>query len=247
MTAKIVQAVFTLFFLAVAVIKSYSQIIDADRSILDRNNLPGFIKEKKPEVVNPYSKDYYLSSFWQVGNVVFVNNKVLDNVLLKYDIVKHIVEIKEGEEVYLVSANSVKDFTWFNNEVSDFETFESTKNFYDLPEPLFGFMEVLVTHQNGLDEFKVLAHHDVWLYQANTSVSLSGSHRSNDLFWKDDFYLFKNGKVTRIIEKRKDNYASFSPYEAEMKKFIRNNGLFFKAREDLKQIYNEYFKLISSN
>jgi hypothetical protein len=247
MTAKIVYTVFTLLLLIVSGINSYSQIIDADRSILDQNNLPGFIKEKKPEVDNPYSKNYYLSTYWQVGNVVFVNNKVLDNVLLKYDIVKHIVEIKDGEEVYMVSANSVKDFTWFNNEVSDFEIFESTKNFYDLPEPLFGFMEVLTAHQDGLDEYKVLTHHDVWLYQANTSVSLSGSHRSNDLFWENDFFLFKNGKVTRIAEKRKDNYATFKPFENEMKKFIRNNGLFFKTSEDLTQIYNEYFELMFTN
>ena len=108
-------------------------------------------------------------------------------------------------------------------------------------------MEVLATHHNGLDEFKVLTHHDVWVYQANTSVSLSGSHRSNDLFWKDDFFLFKNGKVTRIDEKRKENYGSFKPYEKEMKQFIRKNGLYFKTSEDLTLIYREYFKLISSD
>ncbi len=237
--------IFILLFLTGSV--SFAQLIDADRSILDQNNLPGFIKEKKVGIESPYSKNYYLSSLWQVGSVTFTNEQMLDNVLLKYDVVKHIVEIKDDNETYMVSANSVKNFTWFNNEVSHFENFESTRNFYDLPEPLFGFLEVIVEKQIGLDEYKVLAYHDVWLYQANTSVSLSGSHRSNDIFWKDKFYFFKNGEMIVIPQKRKENYASFDPYVREMKEFIRSNGLYFRSSEDLSMIYGEYFRLISIN
>ncbi len=222
-----------------------AQLIDADRSILDQNNLPGFIKEKKPNVDSPYSRNYYLSSLWQAGSVSFINNQVLENVLLKYDVVKHIVEIKDEKEIFMVSAKSVKNFKWFNTELSHFENFESTRNFYDLPELLFGFLEVIVERQIGLDEFKVLAYHDVWLYQANTSVSLSGSHRANDVYWKDKFYFFKNGEVIVIPQKRKENYSSFYPHEIEMKKFIRNKGLYFKTIEDLSLIYGEFFRLIS--
>ena len=36
-----------------------AQLIDSDRSVLDNNNLPGFIKEKKPEVSNPYIQSHF--------------------------------------------------------------------------------------------------------------------------------------------------------------------------------------------
>jgi hypothetical protein len=223
----------------------FSQVMDADRSVLDTNDLPGFVKEKKPEVENPHSKNYYLSSLWQVGTVDFVNNAYLENVLLKYDIVKHIVEIKDGEEVFMVSAKSVDNFTWFNTELSHFEKFESIENFYNVPEALFGFFEVLTATRNGVDEYKLLSHHDVYVYVANTSVSLSGSHRSNDLFWDDQFYLFVNGNITSIPDKRKEAYPLFVDHEVTMKKFIRKKGLNFKSPEDVHQIFSEYFRLIN--
>ena len=70
----------------------------------------GFIKEKKPEISNPYAKNYYLSNSWQVGSVDLADGSKLTDVLLKYDVVKHIVEIKKEDDVYLVSAKSVNDF-----------------------------------------------------------------------------------------------------------------------------------------
>ncbi len=237
------RVLFNLVFICL-VSNLFSQVMDTDRSILDTNERPGFIKEKKPEVENPLSKNYYLSSVWQVGSINFVNSKSLNNVLLKYDIVKHIVEIKDGDQVYMVSAKSVDNFTWFNTEQSHFERFESIENFYDIPEALFGFFEVLNSSKNGIDEYKLLSHHDVYVYVANTSVSLSGSHRSNDLFWSDQFYLYKNGNIVAIPGKRKEAYSMFKDHEDEMKKFIRKNGLYFKNHEDLNKIFSEYFRLI---
>jgi hypothetical protein len=221
------------------------QVMDADRSILDTNERPGFIKEKKPETENPYARNYYLTPQWQIGEVDFVNDVTLENVLLKYDVVKHIVEIKDGEEVFMVSARSVDHFRWFNNSDSDFEEFESTRNFYNVPEALFGFFEVLIDTQVGMVDYKVLTHHNVYVYVANTSVSLSGSHKTNDLFWESKFFLFENGTIVPIPEKRKDTYALFGEHQEEMKRFIKRKGLYFKDKNDVELIFAEYFKLIS--
>lgn len=231
----------------VIALSTQAQIMDSDRSILDSNELPGWIKEKKPEVENPYARNYYLSSQWQVGNVEFSNNTSVDNVLIRYDVVKHIVEIKNKEEVFLVSAKSVEGFTWYNTSVSAFEKFESTKNFYNVPEALFGFFEVIAEKQVGLDEYKVLTHHDVYVYLATTSVSLSGSHRSNDIYWNNKYFLFQNGNISALPAKRKDLYPMFGDYAQVMKKFIKTKGLFLKDKEDVERIFSRYFELLDQS
>jgi len=220
-----------------------AQLIDSDRSVLDNNNLPGFIKEKKPEVSNPYAKNYYLSNSWLVGSVDLADGSKLTDVLLKYDVVKHIVEIKKEDDVYLVSAKSVNDFEWFDIGSSSFEHFETTSNYHHKPDAAFGFFQVLAESRSGQEELKLLGHHSVWMYPATAAVSLSGSHRSNEIIWSEAYYLYANGELYRISEKRKENYELFGDYQEAMSKYIRNNGFNFKKERNVMKIFTEYFSL----
>ncbi len=57
-----IQLFISLLLLAVfSPFLTISQVIDADMGVLEQSHLPGFVKEKKPEVGNPYARNYYLS------------------------------------------------------------------------------------------------------------------------------------------------------------------------------------------
>ena len=221
--------------------------MDSDMGVLEKSHLPGFVKEKKPDVSSPYSKNYFLSSSWQMGNITLKNGNEIENVLMRFDIVRHTVEFKNDADIYIVSGLSIDSFEWVDSEKGSLVSFDPVKNYYNSETALFGFFEVLDEHKVQFDDYKLLVHHSVWLYPATASVSLSGSHRQNQIHYQEDYYLAVNGELQKFDKKKKNNYSLFAAEEMEVKGFIKKNGLGFKSREDVITIFDYYSELLSSS
>jgi len=233
-----------LFFLGFLTV-AYGQVSDPDMGVLEKSHLPGFIKERKPEVEDLHSRNYYLNYSWQLGSIVLKGGIEISNVLFKYDIIRHILEVKDNLDIYILSVKSVDSFYWLDANNGKKILFQPVDSYYNAPEAIFGFFEVLGTFKSIEDKFELLIHHSVWLYPATSSVSLSGSHKSNDIFWREDFYLSIDGELNKLDRKRKNNYSLFSPYHQEMREFIRKKGLTFRKKEDLTSIFSQYMILVS--
>jgi hypothetical protein len=215
--------------------------------VLETTHLPGFVKERKPDVENPYSRNYYLNNSWQLGNIKFSKDQQIENIFFKYDLVKQILEIKQDEAIYLVSAKNVDSFHWIDVNTGSLIQFDPVSRYYNATEAIFGFFEVIDEQTTGIDEYKLLVHHSVWLYPATSSVSLSGSHRSNQIYWKEEFYISRNGELKKLNNSRKDNLPVFEEYQDLVKTHIRKKGLYFRNREDIKEIFEYYINLVSES
>ena len=101
---------------------SHPQIVDPDMSVLENAETPGFVRELKPKVENPYSRNYYLASNWSMGYVEFKEGGGVEGPI-KFDVVKNLIEYKNREDIYLIPSYSVSRFSFYDNNTFSERTF----------------------------------------------------------------------------------------------------------------------------
>lgn len=194
--------------------------------------------EIKPRVESPYGRSYFLTDSWQIGNINLINGQSVDNVVMRYDIVKHLIEFRQGEDIYIVSASRVRHFNWIDHMTARIAQFVRCTDYEHEGVTPLGFYERV--YNGGVE---VLVHNRVNVFQASASVSLSGSHRSNQIIYAKDYYLAEDKKTIRIQKRNKFNYPLFKPFHEEIRSFARKKGLLFRRQADLIQIVLYYEKL----
>ena len=216
---------------------SYTQVVDPDMSVLENAETPGFVKELKPKVENPYSRNYYLASNWSMGHVDFKEGGAIDGPI-KFDVVKNLIEYKKEEDIYLIPSYSVSSFSFYDMNTFGERTFTRADEFDYIETNALGFLEVL--HKGTLSAY---AHHEIAVYPASYSVSLSGSHRSNSIVWEEVYFVEKEGKVRLLSQKRKENQYLYDGKADMVWDYIKRNGLNYKRRNDIISIFEYYNSL----
>ena len=206
-------------------------------SVLENAETPGFVRELKPKVENPYSRNYYLASNWSMGYVEFKEGGGVEGPI-KFDVVKNLIEYKNREDIYLIPSYSVSRFSFYDNNTFSERTFTRADEFDYIDTNALGFLEVL---QEG--SLSAYAHHEIAVYPASYSVSLSGSHRSNSIVWEEVFFVQKDGEVRLLSQKRKENQFLFDDKADVVWEFIKSNGLSYKRRNDIISIFEYYNSL----
>ncbi len=221
-------------------VSGFSQVVTADRSVLDKRTGAGMYTEIKPKLENPNARAYYMEQQWQLGNIEYEGEKIISNQPLKYDIVRQWMEIKMDDEIMVLPARTIDSFEWFNNTTSTATKFIKTRGFeMDGDIPPVGFFEVLFD-----GEVQLLSHKSVQIFHANSSVSVSGSHRSHNIVYLEHYYLAKGNKLYKLHKKRKHNLYLFGDKQDQVVRFARKKGLLFSRRADLQQIFLYYNSLI---
>jgi len=102
-----------------------------------------------------------------------------------------------------------------------------------------GFLELLVD-----GEVTILVHKSVQIYIANSAVSVSGSHRPHDIFYIDNYFLAKEGKLYPIRKRKRKDIYLFEEKRNEIMSFSRKKGLVFNRKKDLILIVSHYNELV---
>ena len=238
-------SVFTLFlyffsagFIAVP-LRTTGQIIDKEISQYTYGG-SGPISEIKPAKLNPNALHIYSEPEWQTGKINFYGNETLVNIPLRYDIIRNRLVLLIEEELKTLHGRHIRSFEWFLSAQNRKVLYLNCKELMFKDEELTGFLEVLVEGKNSLYCHKVIK-----IFQGNSSTSLTGSHRKDDIYLVDKYYTMQEGFIVPLPKKRKELLNYFGDHRADIKDFINKNGLLMKRKTDLIRIF-EYYNQIDN-
>lgn len=227
----------TLFCSSLSQVKG--QIIDPDMSMTESGYTPGFVREMKPKVDNPYSKSYYLAGQWQTGSILLKSGEEIKNVPIKYDVVKNLIEVKFDKDVYYISSRNVDSFKWFDYSSYRENEFVPCHYFEIESENPVGFFKKVYD-----GKLQLYIHYTVSVFQANSSVSVTGSHRDNDIVWNEEYYVNFDDKLVKLHPKRKPNLYLFEENQDQVLHYMRISGYWFKNEGDIIQVL-QYFDTLN--
>lgn len=220
-------------------IRAEGQIIDKEISQFTYGGL-GAISEIKPARLNPNALHIYANPDWQTGKINSYGNETLENVPMRYDIIRNRLVLLVENDLKALYGRHVRSFEWLVSSQNRKVVYINCEEFMFKEEDLTGFLEVLAE-----GEYSLFSHKVIKIFQGNSSTSLSGSHRKDDIYALDHYYTMQEGFVVSLPKKRKALFDFFSEYETEIKKFINKNGLLLKRKPDLIKIF-EYLNKLSS-
>ncbi|MGI9542856.1 MAG: hypothetical protein ACR2MX_06320 [Cyclobacteriaceae bacterium] len=206
--------------------------IDPTRVYEGSNNI---LFELKPKITNPYSQFHYIKDEYNPGTILLFDSAKIENVPMRYDIMRNRMEILLKDETKVLYARKIINFDWFDSDLSRKAKFVNCREYAMTDLDIKGFFEVLVE-----GDFTLLSHTALKIFTNTSSVSVSGSHRSSNIFKKENFYLQIDNKVTPLPKKRKKILALIPDQKEAIIKYSRKRGLLFNRKKDLIEIFEYY-------
>ncbi len=184
------------------------------------------------------------SQVWHKGQIVTTAGQVFQG-LVKYDLDNNVVQLQN---------NTIETFG--SSNVSQFEIFDEVyggiRTFYTLPYPLTSdyetpvFFEIL-TEGN---EIALLARE--YVATDNRGMGMYGPMMMNPMFGPPmmgsyrlafNYYFFKDGKIQKYSQKKKELFDFFGDHSDDVELFMRKNRLSHDKRGDLLRITAYYNQL----
>lgn len=178
----------------------------------------------------------YLQDNWAKGEVKMANGDVFTDVDLKYDLVGDILLFKNKKEEPLEFVQPVKEFSIIYSNKGEVENI-TYRNGYPAHEGL--------SEQNF---YKVIADGKTSLLKKETKVvrnetSYNSATITKKLFSNEVYYIYKDGKFTRVKKDQKSLLVALKGQEGKLKEFIKSNKLSLKEDKDLAKLISYYNSL----
>ena len=212
--------------------------IDPTR-VMDNSN--GIIFELKPRPINPGAQYHYIVDDYRPGGIHLVTGNTLSNVPIRYDIMRNRMEIVFEDEIKVLYASKIDSFYWYNASDAGVSKFIRCSTYPSEEHDLKGFLQIRADGPLTLASYTYLK-----VYPATSSVALSGSHRSHNIFKKEDFFLIRENELVPFPKKRKEALLLMQDHRNEIKQFMRSKGLVLSRKQDLIKILRHYNSLKTS-
>lgn len=192
------------------------------------------IEYKKEYYTKKGNDEFYMSSDFLIGNVVY-DNQPYFNILMKYDVYKDEIIVKLPSQNSFITINLIK------SKVENFNIHKTpfVKISLDSSKNNDGFFEVLFEGDN-LKVYKK--------YNKNRKEQLEGSYVYNVFKTNTDYYIFHNNEYF-ISNSKKDFIKLFPNYRKEIVAFISKNRSLRRSNYDsyLVQLSKIISNLLASN
>ncbi len=225
---------FSLLFLVVLITNTlYAQEDGMLRHKAQLNASPGgTITEFR--MPNPKTEgSVYLLEGWTLADVTLKNGLELNSYFIRYDLQNHLVEIKADEKVKVIDESKVKVFKWLNGKNAQREEYLNGSSFRLDGGVLLGFFKL---EYQG--ESRLLSYTNLKLQKSNYVPALNSGEKNNKLVKKTSVYIEKDKSLFKVPKSRK-NFLELEIFEGksnEILKFIKNNNLSIKQKNDLIEI-----------
>jgi len=227
-----------IFIVTVSVANMSAQSI-SKLGVLDPFTDPGLnlVEYKPPE--SRLIGDAYLLDVWQMGRVYLKTNHRLQDNFLNYELLYHVVEIRNGESsrycpIDLIDSLVIYDRTSGSQKVflnaSSFPAAEGTQ--------LVGLLEILVDGTISL-----VMYHSAWIKESNYNTALDAGSRDHKIIKEQELYYIRDHKLIPVPKGKKDIIGFFNNQQTEIVSFIDSNRLNPKTTEDLMVILQHYNSL----
>ena len=161
---------------------------------------------------------------------------------LRFDLLGNMLEILiSGGIIKVLPLTELQGFTWVYPNTREWEKYQSSLAFRNVAQEEPGVMRVLYE-----GAYQLLAFHRVKLIPAFYIPQLDAGHREDTYQLEMDYFLASPRDIlTRIPRKPSQAWEIFSPYEREVRRFVKKEYLSFKYEEDLIRIATEFEKYAS--
>lgn len=165
---------------------------------------------------------YYYADYWSRGTVSLKNGQILDDKRLMYDIQNEIIELNIDKSIYVVTTREVSEFTWFDERANEDYKFVSSDKFSfdEKKAKIKTFCRVLEEGEIGMISLK-----ETSLIKANYNQVLDVGEKGDKIVQETNFYYVKNGQAILIPKSKKKFLELFEDKQADLKKYMKSNGL----------------------
>ncbi|MDN3203361.1 hypothetical protein [Algoriphagus sediminis] len=193
------------------------------------------------------AQNEFPSQIWHKGNVYDTDGQGFSG-LLKYDLDNNLIQVK-GDVIQTLTAANVSFF-----EIYD-EVYGGIRKFYSLPYAINGDYETPVFFEVLTEGNEIALLCREYIATDARNLNTMGGMGMNPFFGPQtmmgyrlafNYYFFKNGRIERYSQKKRDLFEMLPGYKDEISLFMRKNRLEHDKRGDLLRI-TAYYNELDSN
>ncbi len=211
----------------------------AEFNFIDQSTNPGGIMNemplKDPEIIG----SSYLNNDWKFGGVILRDNKVIQNVSMKYDLFNKTLEFNHSGAVKILKENSFYAFYFMENKSDSamyyLASFFTAKTNAEKKES--GVFELIATNGNQ----SLLKHHEAKVLESNYVMGMDMGRKDHELRVKHSFFFLEDDMYMELPTKKKEFGNIFEEQEDAINEFIKINRLNPKKEDDLIIIFQKFF------
>lgn len=193
---------------------------------------PGHIKlHEGDDRIPGVSGSPFLSDDWSMGSITLNNGKVIDSILLKYNVYNSEMQFQAGKEIFVLGSPDSVLFVTLNDKRFMYLPFLDKKK-----KPLKEYFEVY----SGDGMLLILIRHTVEVIKSNYNVALNTGEKNDRLQHKKSFYLKKDNEIVLIDKKGENLFSLLKDKSKELRDFTSQNHLSFTKGDDLERIIKYY-------
>lgn len=213
----------------------HAQFINLDRgqsvSVLNYTGLDiGYLPNKDKQ----NAATAYISPQWNMGSVELESGKLIQNCLMKYNLINNQIEINnindEGSEIKLVYAGSVKRFYWLDTELSRKLNFVSCKLFKFDQTPIYGFFQIVV-----YGKYQLFLKTKINLKEADYVSVLNVGSPTRQLEQKESLYFY-NKDLVYELKSLKDFFELIPEKSEKLQAYAKENYIKKINTENMAQL-----------
>jgi hypothetical protein len=189
-------------------------------------------------------QNQFPSQVWHKGQIITATGQQVQG-LLKYDLENNVVQLHD-ETIHTFGASNVAQFEIFD------EIYGGIRTFYTLPYALTSdyetpvFFEVLTQGEDIAllcREYLVSDNRGMGMYGPMMMNPMWGPPMMGSLKLAFNYYFFKDNKIQKYSQKKKELFDFFGNYSDDVELFMRKNRLSHDKRGDLLRITAYYNQL----
>lgn len=204
------------------------------------NLMPNTDITVKPLISKGYKGTPYLSDDWNLGKIIFQDGHEIESIPIKYHIMNEELEVQHENQIKTSPYHLISSFEWGDIEKQSYRQFINAKNFSIELEgvPLTKFLEVLVD-----EEHKLYCKYDYEIQSPDYVPTHNVGSVDPEIKQQEYYYLGIDNQLYLIKGKKKNIANLFIGQEDAINKYIKDNQLKLKKREDLIQLVSYYNSL----
>jgi len=164
----------------------------------------------------------YIYDDWQLADIKMTSDSgIIQNVLVKIDVLYNVIEIKDAAEIKILPANLTR-FVKLKEKKEDFITKNALGDYI-----LNGFSKILYNGKTSL-----LCNYSVRIKEAKYNEALAVGNRDDEIIIVKKYYFFMNNELKPVEKNKKKFFKSFAD-NFKIQTFIKEKKISPKNEVDL--------------
>lgn len=186
--------------------------------------------------------DSYLFPEWRISTVMlYEEEKLLENYLIRYDMMDDKLEFKFPTDIRVLNANRVRSFVTIDSISREQTYFVNGRDYSTLDNlPYQGFLQVISDGKKPL-----VKGYDIIIKKPDYNMALMVGSIDYKIIKNPKYYYVVNSKVYPLPSSRKKILDVLNDKRVEMERFIKVNQLQLSMEHHLYAIF-EYYNRISN-